>query len=136
MAGRKKSKGKVLWWLDHRALVLSEAVLAVGLLQELLESWILQLGAVPPVVRIIAAVAVVVGTLGGMMILLRKRLQDWISGTHGALTSRLPLPSVLAHALIFGVLFLGYCWLWDAETGALGAIWQWMIGLGTRVMGP
>lgn len=122
MAKKKAKAGRR--WFDHRALVLSEAVLAVGLLQELLEAWILSLPTVPPLLRVVAAVAVVVGTLGGMMLILRRRLQDWISGTHQQLTKRLPLPSVLAHATILLGLFLGYCWLWDEETGALSMMWR------------
>ena len=124
MARKKKAtpkKGRR--WFDHRALVLSEAVLAAGLIQELLEAWILSLPTVPPMLRVLAAVAVVVGTLGGMMLAMRERLQDWISGTHNTLTSRLPLPSLLAHAAILVALFGGYCWLWDDETGALNALW-------------
>lgn len=125
MARKKKgSSGRVRRMFDQRALVLSEAVLAAGLLQELLEAWILSLPTVPPMLRVLAAVAVVVGTLGGMMLVLRKRLQDWIKGTHDTLTSRLPLPSILAHLAILTSLFLGYCWLWDDETGALAAVWR------------
>ncbi len=111
-------------WLDHRALVLSEAVLAVGLLQEFLENWILSLPTVPPMLRVAAAVAVVVGTLGGMMLALRQRLQDWIKGTHDTLTTRLPLPGLLSHLAVLAALFLGYCWLWDEQTGALAAVWR------------
>ena len=124
MARKKKAARKSgRRWFDHRALVLSEAVLAAGLIQELLEAWILSLPTVPPMLRVVAAVAVVVGTLGGMMLAMRQRLQDWIKGTHDTLTSRLPLPSLLAHLVILLTLFLGYCWLWDDETGALSAVW-------------
>lgn len=128
MAARKKGSKRTAGprWFNHRALVLSEAVLATGLIQELLEAWILSLPSVPPLLRVLGAVAVVVGTLGGMMLAMRKRLQDWISGTHGTITSKLPIPGLLAHAAILLGLFAGYCWLWEDETGALSSVARWM----------
>lgn len=126
MARKKAGTPTKRRWLDHRALVLSEAVLAVGLLQELLENWILALPDVPPLLRVVAAIAVVVGTLGGMMLVLRDRMHEWIAGTHDALQARLSVPSVVLHALFLLTLFAGYCWLWDDQTGALGALWRFL----------
>lgn len=115
---RKKKKARV--WLDHRALVLSETVLAIGLIQEALEAWVLGLDHVPPVLRVLAAIAVVAGTLGGMMLALRQYVQKGLHGTHAWMTSR--LPGLVAHGMIVFALFFGYAVLWNEDTAVFASI--------------
>lgn len=125
-SSRKRPNKKGAGWLNHQSLVVSEAVLCVGLAQELLESWVLGLEQVPPMLRVLAGIGVVVGTLGGLMLWLRAHVERGLAETHSVITSRLPLPGILAHGLFVFGLFCAYAWLWDDQTGALGALWRLM----------
>jgi hypothetical protein len=127
MAARKakakmKSVGKR--WFDHRGLLISEAVMAVGLLQEVLEHWVLGLETIPPLLRVLAGVGIVVGTMGGLLLVVRKSIQKGLKTTHSAVSQITPLPSVVVHLGIVSLLFLGYAIQWDEQTGALTALWS------------
>ena len=99
--------------------MVSEALLAIGLLQEAMESVLLGLELVNPVLRVLAAVAVSMGTLGGLMLWLRRRFQNSLKGTHDAIQRRLHIPSLIIHLAFVCALLLGYAALWNEDTGAL-----------------
>ena len=119
---KKTSVGKR--WFDHRALLLTEGVMAVGLLQEVLEAWVLGMDNIPPMLRVVAAIGVVVGTMGGLIMVVQRSIQKGLKSTHHVATQIIPLPSILVHMSIVFLLFIGYALLWDEQTGALAAMWR------------
>lgn len=104
--------------------MVSEALLAIGLMQEAMESAILGLQHVDPILRVLAAVAVSMGTLGGLMLWLRRKFQNSLKGTHDAIQKRLYIPSLAIHILFVSGLLLGYAALWNEDTGALDLMFQ------------
>ena len=125
---KKKKPIHERWFgLSRRNLILSETILGIGLLQEVLESWVLSQHDIPPMLRVLAAIGVVVGSLSGLLIIMRKSLQRSLSKTHGLMKKLpIPMPQVIGHSLIHFVLFAGYAWLWDEDTGALNALWMFL----------
>ena len=127
MARKSKSK-RDSGLLDHQGFLMWEALMAVGLVQELVVGWILTLNQIPPMLRVTAGVAVVVGTLGGLALIVRRQTVRGLGSTHRVVRKWIPLPRLGLHALILFGLFLGYAWLWDEQTGALGWIWRTLAG--------
>ena len=126
---RPRSTKKTSWqpsWIQGRALMVSEALLAIGLMQEAMESAILGLQHVDPILRVLAAVAVSMGTLGGLMLWLRRKFQNSLKGTHDAIQRRLYIPSLLIHVLFVTGLLLGYAALWNEDTGALDLMFRYI----------
>lgn len=109
--------------LDGRNLVLLETLLVVGLAQEVAEDALLAWRALHPLLRVLLAAALVVGSFGGAMLVLQQFVRRGIVRTH-EVVRRLPLPApiVLAHAAVLAVIFLAYAWYWDGRTGALSAL--------------
>lgn len=109
-------------WLRHSSLVLVEAVLVLGLLQELAQDWVLQRGEVPPMVRVAAGMALSVTLVAGAALIVQRQIVVGLRTTH-AITRKLPLrvPKLVVHIVVLTGIFLGYAWLWEAETGALSA---------------
>ena len=126
---RKPKAPKGGSWFDHRAFLAWEAVMAVGLFQETMVAWILDQQEVPPMLRVTASVAIVVGTMGGLVIAMRRQAVKRLDQTHKTVRRMVPLPRLLFHLLVLTALFLGYAWLCDEETGALGWVWR-TLGLG------
>ena len=132
MAKAKRAKKKKpiheRWFgFSRRNLILSETILGIGLLQEILESVVLSQDQIPPMLRVLAAVGVVVGSLGGLLVIMRKSLQKSLSKTHGLMKKLpIPMPQLVGHSLIHFGLFAGYAWLWDEDTGALNALWEFL----------
>ncbi len=124
---KKKPIAERWFGFSRRNLIVSETILSVGLAQELLEAWVLSQAEVPPMLRVLAGIGVVVGSLGGLLLVMQKRLQKSLAKTHGMMKKLpIPLPQLVGHGLIHFTLFAGYAWLWDSDTGALNALWRFV----------
>ena len=109
-------------WIRHSSLVLVEAVLVLGLLQELAQGWLLGRADVSPFLRVAAGMALSLGLLAGVALLVQRQIVAGLRTTH-AIGRRLPVPKVAIHAVVLVAIFVGYAWLWEEETGALTAFW-------------
>ncbi len=106
--------------MGQRELVLLEALLLLGLGKELLESLVLHQSGLPPPVRVLLGMCVVIGAFGGLWLVFQRPLQRGLLRAQRAVR-RLPVPTPLlaVHGMALGLIFLAYAWFWDAETGAL-----------------
>jgi hypothetical protein len=102
-------RGRSGWFpsfLRHRALAAAEAILAVGLLEGLLESW-LRAADVPNYAKVLAIMASTVGLLGGLFWVLQSIGSAGVARTH-ALLRLFSLPRLAVHAALFAALFFAY----------------------------
>ena len=111
-------------WLDRRNLLLLETVLLVGLTKEILEDLVLGWDRLHPLLRILLGIAVVVGTLGGLLVMFEQQIRRGLERTH-QVVQRLPVPTpeLLVHLLVLTAIFWTYAWFWDDRTGALASGW-------------
>jgi len=118
-------------WLRHRALILSEAVLAIGFIQTSVGNWILTAPDLHPFVRVLLIMALTVGLFGWLIVFIHRQITRGLLATHKASRKlRLPFPRLLTHILLWVGLFVGYAWLWDHKTGAWTLLLQ-MLSLRT-----
>ncbi len=108
--------------------IVLETVLLVGLGKEALEWLVLERAPLPPVVQVLLGMAVVTGTLGGLLVLAEQRIRRGIGRTHRKVQRRYRLPALLVHMVVMIGIFLAYAAFWNQETGALNA----MIDTGAR----
>lgn len=108
----------------HRTLVAAEAVLLVGVAQQLLSQQVAG-AAVPNAAKILFTMVGVLGVLGGMVLLARAFAIKGVSQTHNVIKA-LPIPAAtwLLHLAAFGGLFLLYAVVWHlpVEVPVLGTI--------------
>ena len=110
-------------WLSHRHLILSETVLVIGLVQAALNELILTHPSIPPLLRVLLGMMLVVGAFGWLIVWAHRQVQRTLSGTHRAVQNLpLPTPVLLIHLVVLGVLFLVYCWRWNDKTGAFSTL--------------
>lgn len=114
--------------------MLLEAVLLLGLVEEGLEEWLLSYTALPAPVRVLAAMTLSLGLLGGMAVLVRKHLASGLQVTEKAVRRLpVPLPRIALHGALLTAIFLGYAWVWNDDADAVGEIVAWMSTLGAGV---
>ncbi len=97
----------------HRTLVAAEAVLLVGVAQQLLSQQVAN-AAVPNVAKILFTMIGVLGVLGGMVLLARAFAIKGVAQTHNVIKA-LPIPAAtwLLHLAAFAGLFLLYAIVWQ-----------------------
>jgi hypothetical protein len=98
--------------IKQRTLIGAEAVLLVGILQQLLSQRLAAL-TMPNAVRILVIMAMVLGVIGGVVVLAKGLIKLGVEHTH-SVAKALPLPmaTVLAHLVAFCGLFLLYAVVW------------------------
>lgn len=114
-SGKATGKGprlRFIAWLRHRSLVTAEAVLLVGVLQQLLSQW-LATQVMPNAARVALTMAMVLGLLGSIVVVVRVIAMKGVHHTH-AVAKALPIPAAtwLAHAAAFAALYLLYAIVW------------------------
>jgi hypothetical protein len=106
-------------WLSHRSLLLLETVLVVGLVKEALEWLVLERLPLDPTLRVLLGMAVVVGTLGGLLVVVQQRVRQTLERAHQAFKRRYrALPVAGLHSLLLVAIFAAYAAFWNEETGA------------------
>lgn len=109
---------------------MTEVLLLVGLGKEALEWAVLEQSALPPLVKVVVGMFVVVSTLGGLVLVAEKFLRKRLDRTQRALQRRYRLPQAAVHFVVLLSIFLAYAVFWDQETGALTALLEgWHHGL-------
>jgi hypothetical protein len=106
--------------LRHSTLLLLEAVLVLGLLEDLAQGWLLTHAGWSPFLRVGAGIALTLALLGGVSLLVQRQLVAGLRTTH-AIHRRLRVPKVVFHAVVLSAIFVAYAWLWEEETGAFSA---------------
>lgn len=115
---------------SHRQLLMTEVFLLVGLGKEALEWAVLEQSALPPLLKVVVGMFVVVSTLGGLVLAAERFLRVRLDRTQKAMQRRYRLPQAGVHFVVLVLIFLAYAAFWDQETGALGALSQaWSDGL-------
>lgn len=110
MAREKKSSAKRRDWtpsfLKHRTLMAAEAVLVVGLLKGLMETWV-KAADLPNWGKVVFIMAGTLGLLGGLYWVIESITTAGVARTH-AMLSGFSLPHLSVHGLVFVVLFFLY----------------------------
>ena len=109
----KKRESKVPRWLRHRAILAAETVLLVGIVQELLEGWVLSIQ-VSNVVKVLFVMAATVGIIGMLLVVVQLLIERSLAGTH-QMAKSLPLPMAVyvVHVAILIVLYYLYAYMWQ-----------------------
>ena len=96
----------------HRWLVRTEAILVVGVAQELVQRLIKAQGW-PRWGQTLWIMGCTLGMLGGLLLVLRTFATKTVSGTH-QVARKLPFPAplLLLHVAALPSLFLIYAWVW------------------------
>ena len=95
-------------WLRHRNLVATEAVLLCGLARDW-ATGLVRDSSLPGYGKVLFTMGATVGLLGGLFFALERLLARGVATTHASLrTLPLPIPALVAHALVLLVLFLVY----------------------------
>lgn len=108
-----KKNGGLPRWFRHRWLVEVEAVLLVGVAQELLQRQINTLG-LPNWGKTLWTMGCTLGVLGGLVVVLRLLAKRSVTKAHQTVQAiPLPTPYLLIHIAAFAGLFLLYAWVWN-----------------------
>ena len=117
------SAGPAQGWLSHRTLLWVETVLVVGLVKEALEWLVLERAPVDPLIRVLAGMVVVAGTLGGLVVVLQTRVRKSLDRTYQLFRRRYRLPILGLHLVVLVSIFVSYAAFWNEETGAQDRLW-------------
>lgn len=121
MAEKKSSTPK---FLRHRTLVTAEAVLLVGVGQQLLSQYLATIP-MPSWARVLFTMASTLGILGGVVLIAKAFAKKGVAQTHNVAKS-LPIPAatVLLHLAAFCGLFALYAIVWHmpVEVPVIGRI--------------
>lgn len=119
--GRTAPAARPPWsgWFRHSSMVLLEAVLVLGWLEELAQGALLTRTEVPPFARVAAAMALSLTLLGGVALMVQRQIVAGLRTTHRMTRG---VPKLVAHILVLAAIFVAYAWLWDDETGALSTL--------------
>jgi hypothetical protein len=100
-------------WLRHRALVTGEAILIVGVVQQLIQERIAGLS-LPNWGKVLWVMASTLGALGVALVVVRIIAVKGVAKAHDVVQAiPLPTPTLLIHVLVYGGLFLLYARVWD-----------------------
>jgi hypothetical protein len=94
------------FFLKHRNLMAAEAVLVVGLLKGLMETWVKSAN-LPNYGKVLFIMAGTLGLLVGLYWLIESLTSAGVKKTH-ALLKTFSLPQLFVHALVFAALFFVY----------------------------
>ena len=120
---RPKQSSLLPAWLRHRSLVVTEAMLLVGLGQLFFNDWLLAHPDISPALRVVLGMAMVLGGFGGVLVWARHYLARTIADTHSIVRAiPLPTPKWVFHAGALGALYVGYSIYWSAKVGGLGQV--------------
>lgn len=110
---KKNGNGGLPRWFRHRWLVEAEAVLLVGVAQELLQRQIGVLG-LPNWGKTLWTMGCVLGIMGGLIMTLRVFAKQSVSKAHQTVQAMpVPAPYLFFHLAAFVCLFFLYAWVWD-----------------------
>jgi hypothetical protein len=110
MAGKKESSTPK--FLRHRALMTAEAVLLVGVGQQLLSQYIANVP-MPNWGRVLFTMASTLGILGGVVLIAKAMAKKGVAQTHNVAKSLpIPLSTWILHAAAFCGLFALYAIVW------------------------
>ena len=110
-------------WLRHRSLIVTEAMLLVGLGQLLFNDWLLIHPDISPALRVMLGMAMVLGSFGGVLFWARRYLARTIADTHSFVRALpFPTPKWLFHSVALGALYLGYSFYWSAKIGGVSQV--------------
>jgi hypothetical protein len=116
MASERRKGGRGGWvprWLRHRALVTGEAILLVGVVQQLIQERIGGLS-LPNWGKVLWVMASTLGALGVALFAVRIIMVKGVAKAHDVVQAiPLPTPTLLIHFLVYGGLFLLYARVWD-----------------------
>jgi hypothetical protein len=116
MVTERRTKRKGGWvprWLRHRSLVTGEAILVVGVVQQLIQQHISEL-ALPNWGKVLWVMASTLGLLGVVLVFVRIVAVKSVAKAHDVVQAiPLPTPTLLIHLLVYGGLFLLYAKVWD-----------------------
>lgn len=100
-------------WFRHRWLVEAEAVLLVGVGQQVLQGYVAHLGW-PRWGQVLWTMGCTLGILGGVLLFVRVIAKTSVAKAHQTVQKMpLPLPLLFLHVLAFAGLFCLYAWVWD-----------------------
>jgi hypothetical protein len=110
---KKKSSSWVPEWLKHRALLTGEVLLVVGVVQEVIQRQMLNLG-IPSYGKVLWLMACTLGVLGVLLVVVQAAVKRSLSKTHDIMQAiPLPTPLLIVHTAIYVGLFYLYAWMWD-----------------------
>jgi hypothetical protein len=117
---KKKSASWTPTWLRHRALLTGEAILVVGVVQEIIQRQVNHL-AWPNYGKVLWIMACTLGVLGVLLLAIRQLIKRGLAKTHDVVQAMpLPLPVLLTHVAFYVALFYLYAWVWSLPVWPLG----------------
>ena len=110
-------------WLRHRSLIVTEAMLLVGLGQLLFNDWLLAHPEIEPSLRVLIGMAMVLGSFGGVLFWARRYLARTIADTHSFVRALpFPTPKWLFHTVALAALYVGYSFYWASKIGGVSQV--------------
>lgn len=102
--------------LNHRRLVLLEGVLLLGLAESALQAYVLAETRISEPLRVVLAMALMAGMLGGGALLLHRGLVRSMKAGHEVVQALpLPTPVWLIHPLVLAALVYGFALFWGFD---------------------
>ena len=109
----KKANNGLPRWFRHRWLVEAEAILLVGVAQELIQRRIASVG-LPNWGKVLWTMGCTLGVLGGLVLVLRFFAKHSVTKAHQTVQAiPLPTPFFLVHLAALGGLFFLYAFVWN-----------------------
>lgn len=112
MAKKGNTTGPMRWF-RHRWLVEAEAILLVGVAQELIQRQISGVS-LPHWGKTLWTMACILGIMGGLIVALRIVAHRAVNKAHQTVRAMpFPAPYFLLHLLALSGIFLLYAWVWN-----------------------
>lgn len=116
MAKSSKSKPRRRGRLNHRRLVLLEGVLLLGLVENALQARVLAEPRIAEPLRVVLAMGLIAGMLGGGALLLHRGLVSSMKTGHDVVQALpLPTPVWLVHPVVLAALIYVYAVFWGLD---------------------
>ncbi len=109
----KQRQSALPTWLRHRTLLAAEGVLLIGVLQELMQRWVLHYQ-LENTLKVAFIMLATVGVIGLLLVMVQAMIIRSLAKTHDVVKSMpVPMPVVVLHVAVFIALFYLYAWMWE-----------------------
>jgi hypothetical protein len=104
-------------WLRHRTLLATEAVLIVGVVQELMQRWVMKQD-LANAAKVLFVMLSTIGIIGLVLVIVRTLVLRSLEKTHQVAKAMfLPMAVSVMHVLILVSIFYLYAYVWE--------LWVW-----------
>lgn len=109
----KKRQSMLPKWLRHRTLLATEAVLIIGVFQELMQRWVMK-QELPNTLKVMFVMLATVGIIGLLLVIVQTLVIRSLEKTHEVAKAMfVPLAVMIMHGVILLSIFYLYAYVWD-----------------------